>query len=90
MVSRQIDRMYIGFQYQDRINQMMTLLYEDISRLQSLLADPACEAQALSQSAWLARLESQYAMVEQHDAQGASTASKALPTPGEDSEADFF
>ncbi len=64
MVAAQVERMYIGFQYQDRVSQMMTLLEGDIARLQE-----AVQAQGQGNTdlrAWLARLESQYAMAEQH------------------------
>lgn len=67
MVSRQVERMYVGFQYQDRISQMMTLLHDDMARLQVVLADPTSEIQALDHAAWLARLESQYVMQDQRD-----------------------
>lgn len=63
MVSQQVDRMYKGFQYQDRISQMMTVLQEDMDRLQLALAQPAT---ALPAPEWLARLESTYVMREQH------------------------
>ena len=63
MVSQQVSRMYTGFQYQDRISQMMTVLHEDMERLQLALAEPAT---AVSTPEWLARLESTYVMREQH------------------------
>jgi methyl-accepting chemotaxis protein len=62
MVSQQVERMYKGFQYQDRISQMMTLLHEDIERLQAALQTPAANTNAAD---WLARLESQYVMTDQ-------------------------
>ena len=62
MVSQQVERMYKGFQYQDRISQMMTLLHEDIERLHAALQTPAANANAAD---WLARLESQYVMTDQ-------------------------
>jgi hypothetical protein len=64
MVSQQVERMYKGFQYQDRISQMMTLLHEDIERLQQVMVDPKADIDAV---AWLARLQSQYVMAEQHE-----------------------
>ena len=66
MVSRQVDRMYVGFQYQDRISQMMSLLHTDIQRLGAAIAEPQTDPDALLGGPWLARLESQYAMAEQH------------------------
>ena len=62
MVSQQVDRMYQGFQYQDRISQMMALLHDDMERLQSALAAPPADIDA---PAWLERLQSQYVMAEQ-------------------------
>ena len=63
MVAEQVERMYVGFQYQDRISQMMALLESDIARLQDAFEGKLPEQPELE--AWLARLESQYAMEEQ-------------------------
>lgn len=65
IVSQQIERMYHGFQYQDRISQMMSLLHDDMARLVSVLADPGASPEALAHEAWLARLASQYVMQDQ-------------------------
>ena len=62
-VAAQVERMYIGFQYQDRISQMIALLETDIARLQESLSGGASAAPELR--AWLSRLEDQYAMAEQ-------------------------
>lgn len=62
MVGQQVERMYKGFQYQDRISQMMTALHDDIERLQLAMVEPAT---ALSVPDWLQRLESTYVMSEQ-------------------------
>lgn len=63
MVAQQVDRMYMGLQYQDRISQMMTLLEGDMARLQEAMSSPGADAPVLAD--WLKRLESQYAMAEQ-------------------------
>ena len=63
LVSAQVERMYIGFQYQDRISQMIALLESDMARLQDAVAGRAADTPELQ--AWLARLEDQYAMAEQ-------------------------
>ena len=63
MVAEQVERMYVGFQYQDRISQMMALLESDIARLQDAVDGKTTELPELD--AWLMRLESQYAMEEQ-------------------------
>lgn len=74
MVSQQVERMYVGFQYQDRISQMMTLLHDDMARLQTALADPAPQPEALDPAVWLARLASQYVMQDQRNADHAAGA----------------
>lgn len=64
MVSQQVERMYRGFQYQDRISQMMTLLQEDMLRLQHTLHTATPD---LNAAEWLQRLQSTYVMAEQHE-----------------------
>lgn len=63
MVAAQVDRMYMGFQYQDRISQMLALIEGDIARLQEALSGNSADVPDLA--GWLVRLESQYAMSEQ-------------------------
>jgi methyl-accepting chemotaxis protein len=63
VVAEQVERMYIGFQYQDRISQMIALLEGDIARLQQALNGGGGDVPELQ--AWLDGLESQYAMTEQ-------------------------
>ena len=77
MVSQQVERMYVGFQYQDRISQMMTLLHDDMARLEAALSQPTQAPDELTQEAWLARLESQYVMQEQRQHHTGQTASAA-------------
>ena len=85
MVSHQVERMYVGFQYQDRISQMMTLLSDDMHRLQLALATPGTDTAALDQDAWMAQLESRYAMEAQRNAHQGVSAVQAG-----DLETDFF
>lgn len=87
MVSRQVERMYVGFQYQDRISQMMTLLHDDMTHLQTLLADPDASSETMAPETWLARLESKYVMQDQR--QSAKPA-KESGKPGDDIETTFF
>jgi methyl-accepting chemotaxis protein len=86
MVAAQVDRMYMGFQYQDRISQMMALLELDMARLRALLEDKGAEVPALA--FWLEQLESQYAMTDQRQshAQDAGGGGAA----GSDQETTFF
>ena len=84
MVAQQVERMYVGFQYQDRISQMMALMEGDIARLQALVEGQSDERPDLA--AWLARLESQYAMEEQRQSHNGSVEGES----GEDRETTFF
>jgi ABC-type transporter Mla subunit MlaD len=86
MVAEQVERMYIGFQYQDRISQMMALLEGDIARLQEALHSPGADSMQLA--AWLTRLESQYAMAEQHQNHTAQT--PQAHAAGDNTETTFF
>jgi methyl-accepting chemotaxis protein len=63
MVAAQVERMYVGFQYQDRISQLMALLEGDIARLQTVVNGQEPVIPGLQ--SWLADLESHYAMAEQ-------------------------
>lgn len=65
MVAVQVERMHMGFQYQDRISQMMALLESDMARLQQALATHDGAVPDLP--TWLSQLESQYAMAEQRE-----------------------
>lgn len=84
MVSQQVERMYKGFQYQDRISQMMTLLHEDIERLQAAVQMPATQENPAD---WLARLESQYVMTDQRQQHTDGAAGAAVDS---DDEPTFF
>lgn len=84
MVAQQVEHMYTGFQYQDRINQMMALLEADMARLRSALTNPAAEVPQIDR--WMAQLESQYAMAEQRDNHMEARARES----GGPKEAEFF
>jgi ABC-type transporter Mla subunit MlaD len=73
MVAAQVERMYVGFQYQDRISQMMALLEGDIARLQTVVNGQ--EAVIPEVQSWLADLESHYAMTEQRQDHSGSAGS---------------
>ncbi|OYU46606.1 MAG: hypothetical protein CFE44_01205 [Burkholderiales bacterium PBB4] len=64
MVAEQVDHMYMGFQYQDRISQMLGLVEGDLQKLQTALENQDGPVPELAD--WLQTLESQYAMSEQH------------------------
>ena len=85
VLAEQIERMYIGFQYQDRISQMLALLEGDMARLQEVMDGRCVDFPDLT--SWLARLESQYAMAEQHQDHSAAAGS---PGTGPDQETTFF
>ena len=86
MVAAQVDRMYMGFQYQDRISQMLALIEGDIVRLQQALSDNTAGVPDLA--GWLLQLESQYAMSEQH--QDHQAPHSAGPANNGDNETTFF
>lgn len=77
MVAAQVDRMYMGFQYQDRVSQMMSLLESDFAKLQGALSTKGQAPPDLM--SWLAHLESQYAMAEQHSNHHAESADISAP-----------
>lgn len=86
LVAQQVERMYVGFQYQDRISQMMALLEGDIARLREAMEGRSAEP--LDLAAWLERLESQYAMAEQrHNHTGAGGGASS---PDDNTETTFF
>ena len=70
-VAAHVERMYIGFQYQDRISQMIALLETDIARLQEAMNGQGADTPDLE--GWLSRLESQYAMSEQRQVHAGDT-----------------
>ena len=93
MVAKQVERMYIGFQYQDRINQMMALLESDIARLQQALTGQGQgqNERVTDLTSWLARLESEYAMAEQRNGHhGTQSVTTNTTNSLDDNEATFF
>lgn len=70
MVAEQVERMYVAFQFQDRISQMMALLESDIDRMCATLQSSAQAPPQVAQ--WLEQLASQYAMKEQRQNHAAS------------------
>lgn len=85
-VAEHVERMYIGFQYQDRISQMIALLERDIAQLQQVLSGQTDEIPKVDD--WMARLESQYAMSEQHFNHKGDAAAQPGSSAGD--EATFF
>jgi len=83
LVGEQVERMYKGFQYQDRISQMMSLLHDDIARLQAAMHADGADLDA---SCWLERLESQYVMTDQRQQHTDGAAAAAV----DDDEPTFF
>jgi len=69
-----VERMQIGFQYQDRISQMLALLHADMVRLQAASTDLPDSVDTLSSDAWLAALAARFVTVKQgHDANPETT-----------------
>ncbi|RFO96581.1 hypothetical protein DIC66_13175 [Rhodoferax lacus] len=86
LVAEQVERMYIGFQYQDRISQQIALLESDMARLQDVADGRVTDTPELQ--AWLSRLESQYAMADQR--QSHAGAQEPGGGAGADQETTFF
>lgn len=64
-----LQQIYTGLQYQDRIDQMLALLQDDVRQLHALIDTQQTDARALDALAWLARLESRYVMDDQRAGQ---------------------
>lgn len=69
-ISSQIESLLVGFQFQDRISQILTLVCADMSKLQEVVRDVDPEGGAdslekLDPKTWLAEIERRYAMAEQ-------------------------
>lgn len=75
MVATQVERMYIAFQFQDRISQMMALLESDIARMHDTFVHGGLVPPSLQD--WLAQLEAQYAMKEQRQNHGVENSVEA-------------
>ena len=84
MLAQQVERMYTGFQYQDRISQMMALLEGDMARLQQVLDGRVSDVPQIEH--WMAALESQYAMAEQRETHAGTPGAEAAGSK----ETDFF
>jgi hypothetical protein len=72
----QKDRMYQGFQYQDRLNQMLDLVVRDIHRLYAVLNTEDADATSLRATDWLERLQNEFVMAEQHGLAPASNTAR--------------
>lgn len=80
------ERLFVSIQYQDRINQMLQLLQDDVGRLGDAL-QPDAAPEALAVEPWLQRLQQAYAMNEQRDAH--HTDASASPSAA-DNDIDYF
>ena len=78
-LSAQIERMYRGFQYEDRVSQMLALLRQDMDRLLEAIAQ---DSALPPPSQWLDRLHSEYAMSEQRALHHNASDKHGNHTPG--------
>ena len=85
LVAEHVERMYMAFQYQDRISQMIALLEEDMARLQDVVQGRLQDIPQLGD--WLGRLETQYAMADQRNSHAGS---QNGVSGGSDIETTFF
>jgi methyl-accepting chemotaxis protein len=71
-VREQLDRLFAGFQFQDRVSQVLESTYKNMSRLgEALIDERAGRAHPLDVDAWLASLQQTYTTDEQHRAHAA-------------------
>lgn len=63
-LSNEMDLVFAGFQFQDRLNQMLGVLQDDMDRLDRWLQQPESAAPP-DVAGWLDRLEQSYTMDEQ-------------------------
>jgi hypothetical protein len=63
-LSNELDMVFAGFQFQDRLNQMLGTLQDDMDRLNEWLEEPR-PATSSDVADWLASLEKTYTMEEQ-------------------------
>lgn len=61
-----LEGVFVGFQFQDRLNQMLGSLHDDLERFEAWLREPDAPATASDAAQWLRQLESTYTMQEQH------------------------
>ena len=61
-----LDGVFVGFQFQDRLNQMLGSLHDDMERFHQWLQQPGQAATSQDAAEWLRRLETTYTMQEQH------------------------
>jgi len=83
VVAEHVERMYMAFQFQDRISQMIALLEQDMARLLEVAEGRAADIPALAE--WLGRLETQYAMADQRQSHAGTAGTGAA-----DIETTFF
>jgi hypothetical protein len=79
------ERLFVSIQYQDRINQMLQLLQDDVSRLDAALQSGTAP-ESLEVKPWLQRLEQAYAMNEQREAHHI----ESNTSPSADNDIDYF
>lgn len=60
IVKHDVDNLLLRLQYQDRINQTLSVIMDDMARLQSLLANGNAKLPAIED--WLNQLNSRYTM----------------------------
>jgi methyl-accepting chemotaxis protein len=76
----EIEKLYVAFQFQDRVAQILSQVRDDLGLLHGALAGGS--AASLDADRWLARMEASYAMAEQRtNHTGAATVSAVVPQP---------
>lgn len=90
VIRGQVERLIVSLQFQDRVNQVISVIDNDIQRLNGQITDGGALPEA---DAWLADLKQQYTMREQRQVQAASGSvkpSKAGAAPQASRKVVFF
>lgn len=87
---KQIEQLFVSFQFQDRLNQILNLLQSDMQRLVALVQSPDTAVADLDAQQWLAALESRYATSEQRSTQRSQASAGPSDPASNAGEVDFF
>lgn len=78
-IQSEIGSMLVSFQYQDRMNQMLAMVADDLARARDLAVDPPALAERPSPAQWIERLRATYTMSDE-DLAHRGTGESAAPT----------
>jgi methyl-accepting chemotaxis protein len=93
MIKHEVEGALVALQFQDRVSQMLSLVNQDLEKLNShLMAEDSADIQSVNADEWLGDLAGTYTTSEQlavHQGKGANVTSIAQSIT-EESEITFF